>query len=50
MYIFLDPIIFQASRVKHLSRDQLPPLADYDSAKNLIKRSFHVSCICWQLQ
>ncbi|KAI0775462.1 ABC transporter type 1, transmembrane domain-containing protein [Irpex lacteus] len=37
-YIPVDPF---ASRVKHLSSDQLPPLADYDSAKNLIKRGFH---------
>lgn len=41
----MDPIIVQASRVKHLSHDQLPPLADYDSAKVLIKRGFCVSCI-----
>ncbi|KAI0798592.1 hypothetical protein BC629DRAFT_232884 [Irpex lacteus] len=40
LYIFMDPIIIQASRVKHLSHDQLPPLADYDSSKFLIKRGF----------
>ena len=42
LWIFLDPIIFKASRVKHLGHDQLPPLADYDTAKNLIKRGYRV--------
>ncbi|KAI0260093.1 hypothetical protein BC834DRAFT_1028685 [Gloeopeniophorella convolvens] len=40
MYSFLDPIVFQAYRVPHLSHDMLPPLADYDYTKNLVKRSF----------
>ncbi|KAI0685987.1 hypothetical protein BC835DRAFT_1420713 [Cytidiella melzeri] len=40
LYFFLDPVIFQAARVDHLTHDQLPPLADYDAAKNLIKRSY----------
>ncbi|KAJ7729547.1 hypothetical protein DFH07DRAFT_850204 [Mycena maculata] len=34
-YFFLDPIIFLGYRVPHLKFDQLPPLADYDYAKNL---------------
>ncbi|KAH9967588.1 hypothetical protein BC827DRAFT_1264378 [Russula dissimulans] len=35
LYTFLDPIIFLANRVPHLSQDMLPPLADYDYAKNI---------------
>ncbi|KAI9449922.1 hypothetical protein BJY52DRAFT_1215702 [Lactarius psammicola] len=40
LYTFLDPIVFLAYRVPHLSHDMLPPLADYDYTKNLVKRSF----------
>ncbi|KAI0052966.1 hypothetical protein FA95DRAFT_1579668 [Auriscalpium vulgare] len=40
LYTFLDPIVFLANRVSHLTHDQLPPLADYDHAKNLVQRSF----------
>ncbi|KAL0957019.1 hypothetical protein HGRIS_003120 [Hohenbuehelia grisea] len=40
LYAFLDPIIFLAYRIPHLSLDKLPPLADYDSASSLRKRSF----------
>ncbi|KAI9449921.1 hypothetical protein BJY52DRAFT_1227472 [Lactarius psammicola] len=32
--------VFLAYRVPHLSHDMLPPLADYDYTKNLVKRSF----------
>ncbi|CDO77193.1 hypothetical protein BN946_scf184747.g6 [Trametes cinnabarina] len=39
-YSFLDGIIFKAYRMPHLPFDELPPLADYDYAKNLVKRSF----------
>jgi len=39
-YLFLDPIVFLAYRVPHLSHDMLPPLADYDYTKNLVKKSF----------
>jgi hypothetical protein len=39
-YIFLDPLIFKARRVPHLSIDEFPPMADYDYAKNLIARSY----------
>jgi hypothetical protein len=42
MYTFLDPIVFLAYRVPHLSHDMLPPLADYDYTKNLVRRSFKV--------
>jgi hypothetical protein len=38
--MFLDPIVFLAYRVPHLAHDMLPPLADYDYTKNLVKRSF----------
>ncbi|KAF8265084.1 hypothetical protein EI94DRAFT_1736769, partial [Lactarius quietus] len=40
LYTFLDPIVFLASRVPHLSHDMLPPLADYDYTRNLVQRSF----------
>ncbi|THH01300.1 hypothetical protein EW026_g1369 [Hermanssonia centrifuga] len=40
LYIFLDPTIWLAYRIPHLSLDQLPPMCDYDYAKNLIKRSY----------
>ncbi|PSS08857.1 hypothetical protein PHLCEN_2v3472 [Hermanssonia centrifuga] len=39
-YVFLDPSIWLAYRISHLSLDQLPPMCDYDHAKNLIKRSY----------
>jgi hypothetical protein len=39
-YTFLDRIVFLAYRVPHLSNDMLPPLADYDYTKNLVRRSF----------
>ncbi|KAG6919579.1 hypothetical protein DXG01_004242 [Tephrocybe rancida] len=40
IYSFLDPIIFLAYKVPHLTHDQLPPLADYDYAKQLKAKSF----------
>ncbi|KAL0579459.1 hypothetical protein V5O48_002565 [Marasmius crinis-equi] len=39
-FTFLDPIIFFAYRVPHLSWDQLQPLSDYDYAHFLKARSF----------
>ena len=42
-YSFMDPTILRAYRLPHLPFDELPPLADYDHAKNLIKRSYPVS-------
>ena len=42
-YNFLDPIVFLAYRITHLSFEQLPLLADYDYTKNLVRRSFSVS-------
>jgi len=40
LFNFLDPIVSLANHIPHLSHEQLPPLADYDYARNLIKRSF----------
>lgn len=40
LYSFLDSIIWKAYRIPHLPADQLPPLADYDRAKELRKRGF----------
>jgi hypothetical protein len=42
LYFYLDPIIMKASKTPHLPASELPPLADYDWAKNLIKKSFPV--------
>ena len=42
-YTFLDPTIWLAWRIPHLSRDQLPPLCDYDYVKSLVARSYPVS-------
>ena len=42
IYTFLDPIVFLACRIPHLSHDKLPPLADYDYAKNLSKHALPV--------
>lgn len=40
LWFFLDPIVFKAYRIPHLSHDQLPPIADYDQGKNLVKTGF----------
>lgn len=42
IYSFLDPIVFLAYRIPHLSHDLLPPLADYDHAHQLKAKSFPV--------
>ncbi|KAH9840299.1 uncharacterized protein C8Q71DRAFT_703286 [Rhodofomes roseus] len=39
LYTWLEPTVRLGSRVKHLTIDMLPPLADYDEAQNLMKRS-----------
>ncbi|KAJ6584918.1 multidrug resistance-associated ABC transporter [Mycena capillaripes] len=41
-YSYLDPLILLAYKQSGLSFDQLPVLADYDTAEHLIKRSFPV--------
>ncbi|KAI1795060.1 hypothetical protein LXA43DRAFT_1080347 [Ganoderma leucocontextum] len=40
VYTFLDGIIWKAYQVPHLPYEELPPLADYDRTKHLVKRSF----------
>ncbi|GJE99674.1 multidrug resistance-associated ABC transporter [Phanerochaete sordida] len=40
IWTFLDPLVWRAYRVPHLSHDQLPPLADYDEAEYLIQQNF----------
>ncbi|KZT18101.1 hypothetical protein NEOLEDRAFT_1152799 [Neolentinus lepideus HHB14362 ss-1] len=40
VYSFLDPIVFKAYRLPHLSHIDLPPVPDYDFGRNLVKRSF----------
>ncbi|TFY61104.1 hypothetical protein EVG20_g7183 [Dentipellis fragilis] len=40
IYSFLDSTVFLANRLPHLPQEKLPPLADYDYATNLVKRSF----------
>lgn len=49
LYFFLDSIIFTAYKIPHLAPEQLPPLADYDYSKNLVKHSFKVivSFLLW---
>ena len=51
-FFFLDGIIFKASRVSHLPAEEFPPLADYDWATHLVKKSFpvrlqkpHICCL-----
>ncbi|KAJ3543408.1 hypothetical protein NM688_g5857 [Phlebia brevispora] len=39
-YTFLDPTIWRAYRVPHLSLDQLPPLCDDDDANRLKQKSY----------
>ncbi|KZV76922.1 P-loop containing nucleoside triphosphate hydrolase protein [Peniophora sp. CONT] len=36
---FMEPLVFLAYRLPRLPYDQIPPLADYDWAKNLVDRS-----------
>ncbi|TFK44019.1 multidrug resistance-associated ABC transporter [Crucibulum laeve] len=40
LYSFLDPVIFSASKVRHLSWSQLPPLTDSNRAKYLKQTAF----------
>jgi hypothetical protein len=39
-YLWLDPLVFKAYRLPHFGVEHLPPLSDYDYAKNLITRSY----------
>ncbi|KAK7056504.1 hypothetical protein VNI00_003060 [Paramarasmius palmivorus] len=38
-FSFMDPTVSLASRVSHMSVDQMPPLADYDAAEHLREKS-----------
>ncbi|KAJ7290142.1 P-loop containing nucleoside triphosphate hydrolase protein [Mycena rebaudengoi] len=40
LYNFLDPLILLATMMPHLSYELLPPLADYNDAKNLKSEAF----------
>ncbi|KAF8157953.1 multidrug resistance-associated ABC transporter [Crassisporium funariophilum] len=40
VYTFLDPVVYEAARVAHLSHTQLPPLCDYDHSKYLTEKAF----------
>jgi hypothetical protein len=42
LYNFLDPLILLATMMPHLSYELLPPLADYNDAKNLKSEAFPV--------
>ncbi|PVG02126.1 hypothetical protein CPB86DRAFT_772767 [Serendipita vermifera] len=39
-FSFLDPIVYSAANTEHLDYEKLPPLADYDAAAFLTKKSF----------
>lgn len=41
-YFFVGDTIRDAARVDHLSLDKLPPIADFDDAENLMRKSLHV--------
>ena len=43
VYGFLDPTVWLAYRLPHLSLEKLPPLCDYDYVRTLIERSYPVS-------
>ncbi|KAF8513392.1 hypothetical protein JB92DRAFT_3116459 [Gautieria morchelliformis] len=38
-FTFMDPVIFMAARVPHLTYESLPPLADVDRAEHLVATS-----------
>lgn len=42
IFTWLDKTVLKAYRVPHLPIEELPPLADYDQAHNLVQRSFKV--------
>lgn len=47
-WTFIDPTIWRAYTLPHLSHDQLPPLADYDDAGYLIEQHLHVCMLSLQ--
>ncbi|KAF9802245.1 hypothetical protein IEO21_09909 [Rhodonia placenta] len=42
LFSWLDELVIKAYRMPHLPVDELPPVADTDSAGNLVKRAFKV--------
>ena len=42
VYSFLDPLVFEAYRVPHLSHERLPAISDYDHTEYLRKKAFPV--------
>lgn len=42
LYRWIDPTVWKAYNESHTKLEDLPPLADYDHTKNLVKRSFPV--------
>ncbi|EMD41584.1 hypothetical protein CERSUDRAFT_110134 [Gelatoporia subvermispora B] len=40
VYFWLDPLIWKAYKTPHLKLEELPPNADYDLIKSLIKKSY----------
>ncbi len=45
LYFWMDPVVKAAVKVAHLPYEQLPALADYDTAAYLKSRSFKVSYV-----
>ncbi|KAH8072268.1 hypothetical protein BXZ70DRAFT_964229 [Cristinia sonorae] len=41
-YTYLDPLIYRANQVDHLSFDELPPIPDYDEAKNMVTKNMAI--------
>ena len=42
VYSFMDPLVFEAYRVPHLSHERLPAIADYDHTEYLREKAFPV--------
>ena len=42
LYSFLDPLVFEAYKVPHLSHERLPAIADYDHTEYLRGKAFPV--------
>ncbi|KAJ8473273.1 hypothetical protein ONZ51_g7973 [Trametes cubensis] len=43
-YVYMEPLIWLAWKSPRLTYDVLPPLADYDHLKNLVRRAFPTHC------
>ena len=44
-FSFLDPMVWKANTAPHFSRDDLPPMPDYDGAGYLKRRSLKVRLV-----